>query len=153
MKSLYSYIKEMLVTLLILLIIFCTLIFSGLVAVRISFYSLILFFMLFSIITYSSTTINWGIKAIIDLLFKQYRTAKGKIIDIIPYKRSFLSEKWSDSEYLCRESGYSCLIRVKVKNLYLTLIADKTCEIDKESIFVFHYGRFSHIVIDVDKNF
>ncbi len=142
----------MLVTLFILVIIFSTLLFSELVVVSVSFYSLILFAMLFSVMIYSSTMINLGIRAIIDLLFKQSRNAKGKIIDIIPYKRSSFSEKWRDSEYLYRRRGYSYLVRVRVKNSYLTLIADQTYEIAKDSFFVFHYGRFSHIIIDVDKN-
>lgn len=142
----------MLVTLFILVIIFSTLLFSELVVVSVSFYSLILFAMLFSIMICSSTMINLGIRAIIDLLFKQSRSAKGTIMDIIPYKRSSFSEKWSDSEYLCRKRGYSYLVRVRVKNTYLTLIAHQPYEMTKDRSYVFHYGRFSHIIIDVDNN-
>ena len=150
MRKLFSFAFEGLVFLFVLFISLLSLMISGLVMINVKphFLSYSLILMLTILILYNCNIVKTGLRATIDILFRQSVTKKGTVTGIFPYDSSLFAEVWDKDRSRKMPSRFYVIVQIKDVSITLISASLELCQNQKINV---RYGRFSHIVIDLQK--
>ena len=93
-----------------------------------------------------------GIRAICDLLFKNFRHVKGVFVNQINYRGSAFSEKnskYKKGEEIKRIRKYYYRIIVDCDGKKITLTSSDFLDLSQGKKYIFKIGSTSHIIVDV----
>lgn len=148
-KSLNPFIKEMIISLLIIAV-FVALLISQTVSIKLEANLFSIGLVVFALIlcVFSLKSIRIGTTAVIDLIFKSTYTMEVKIQTQIPYECNWLSDKFDDDGHIASAIRF-CIVVKPTKGKNLSLISRYHIDIPDGQKCTLLIAKHSSIVVGV----